>query len=164
MKKSTLFVLTVLFLSFSSYSQIYRNTFMVGGSLHFDNYKSGVSGNTNSSFSATPMVGYFFVDDFAGGIQMTFSNFSAYSATSLSPFIRYYWKNLFFQLRYDYTRSQLSGMSVASRSALGTDLGYAVFFNDNVAMEPSFYFTKGLASESGFSYGLKIGFQIYLNR
>ena len=162
MKKQLLSLLIMALISFGSSAQIYKNTFMVGGSLMFNNTK--VEGNSNSSFSASPMIGYFFVDDFAGGVQMNFSNFSAYSATSLSPFIRYYWKNLFFQLRYDYTRSQLSGMSVASRSALGTDFGYAVFFNDNVAMEPSFYFTKGLSSDSGFSYGLKIGFQIYLNR
>lgn len=168
MKNLIILLLVIFSLNSHLHSQIYKNTLMVGGSLSFNNAKNG-TGATSSSFQASPMLGYFFADNFAGGLQVTLSSYKFSSSvsnsyTSFSPFVRYYLKNIFIQLRYNYNRSNIANSSAHSFSTMGTDIGYAVFFNDNVAMEPAFYFNNGFKKNSGINYGFKIGLQVYLNR
>jgi hypothetical protein len=133
---------------------------MAGGSLYFNHYADNEFDISNTYFNVSPQFGFAFADNFIAGAWFSIATFSDVSTWSVAPFVRYYMKNFFLQAQYGYSRSGDIGTSI-----FGTDLGYAIFLNDNVALEPAFYynqyFNNGL---NGYDLGFKIGFQVYFNR
>lgn len=157
MKKSILIAILLFTFNSGMNAQIDRHTFMVGGNAYFQNSKSVNASESYNQFRFSPRVGYFMVDNFAIGVGLEFSAFNGSSVTNLTPFLRYYVKNFFLQGAYKYNTNY---------SAVQFDLGYAMFLNENVAIEPSFYFAENFDSDGllGRNLGIQIGFQIYLNR
>lgn len=160
MKKIVLLALLVFGLGKFSNAQIEGGTMMAGGSAYFNSYNNSELDIHQSSVNISPQFGLAFADNFIAGAWFSFSSFSDISSWSVAPFLRYYMKNFYLQTQYGYSRSGDIGSSV-----FGADLGYAMFFNDNVALEPALYFNQyfndGLA---GSDVGFKIGFQVYFNR
>ena len=160
MKKHVLAFMLFLGIAGGSFAQIDGGTMMVGGSAYFNQYRNTELDTKFNSLSISPQFGLAFADNFIAGAWFSFSNFSDISSWSIAPFARYYYKNAFVQLQYGYSRTGDVGQSI-----FGTDIGYAIFLNDNVALEPAVYyaqyFNNGLA---GADLGIKLGFQIYLNR
>lgn len=160
MKRILLAAMILLGTGFSSNAQIEGGTMMAGGSLYFNRFADNEFDIENTTFNVSPQFGLAFADNFIAGAWFSFSSFSDVSSWSVAPFVRYYMKNFFLQAQYGYSRSGDIGSSL-----FGTDLGYAMFLTDNVALEPAFYynqyFNDGL---SGYDLGFKMGFQIYFNR
>lgn len=160
MKKILFSILLAISCSFTSYSQIDAGTMMAGGSLYFNRYANNDLNIESTTFNVSPQFGLAFADNFIAGAWFSFATFSNVSNWSVAPFVRYYMKNFFLQAQYGYSRSGDIGTSI-----FGTDFGYAMFLNDNVALEPAFYynqyFNDGL---NGYDLGFKIGFQVYFNR
>lgn len=160
MKKILFSILLSIGFSVTSYSQIEGGTMMAGGSLNFNHSRGNNSSASYTSFNVSPQFGLAFADNFIAGAWFSFATFSDVSNWSVAPFVRYYMKNFFLQAQYGYSRTGDIGTSV-----FGTDLGYAMFLNDNVALEPAFYFNQHF--NDGLDYydlGFKMGFQIYFNR
>jgi hypothetical protein len=151
---------SLLFLGFSGVSeaQIEAGTMIAGGSAYFNHYRSS-STVKSTSLMIAPQFGLAFADNFIAGAQVNINSFSSTSNWQVSPFVRYYAQNAFLQLRYGYSRSGSSG-----QSTLGADLGYAIFVNKNVAIEPAFYYERYLSAPTGANLGMKIGLQFYFNR
>lgn len=166
--KKLLLIATVL-LGFNLSAQITGGTMLAGGSASFNYYKNSEFDYSRTTLTVGPQFGLAFADNFVAGawfgmssskLKDAFGSVSS-SAWSVGPFVRYYMQNFFLQLGYGYSKSG----SADGSSILDVELGYAMFFNDYVALEPALYynqyFSNGLA---GADLGAKIGFQVYFNR
>ena len=170
MKKKIFALVGVIALSSATlYSQIEQGTFMLGGDAYF-NYKfpSGVKASSDLNFS--PKVGFFIVDNMAIGASMSFNSFKGGSSFSVAPFMRAYYKENFYgQLQVGFGRSsfEVAGTTTTT-SGLNTelDLGYTIFLTDNIALDPALYynFYTNASKYGGSNLGMKIGFQLFLNR
>ena len=156
--KRLLFATTLSLFAFFGTAQIEGGTIMAGGSLRFNHYTAANNGGSSTSFVINPQIGIAFADNFVAGSWLEFTSFSNLSSWRVGPFVRYYMKNFFFQVGYGYTRTGDVGVSL-----LDLELGYAMFFNDNVALEPAVYYNQYF-NGGGYDLGAKIGFQIYFNR
>lgn len=157
MKRILLF--TLLISSFQLTAQIKKNTIMAGGSLTFSNHTPKGGGSSSTIFNINPNFGYFVADNFAVGTGLSFNAYgSGNNIVYVSPYLRYFVKKFYLQTKFDYGRYYSQ-----NNSNLSFDLGYALFLNDNVALEPAFYFSQNLNGQ-GSNLGFKMGFQIYFNR
>ena len=165
MKKNISLIVLLLTFSFNSFSQIEKNTLMIWGSASFDNQHTKSTNNTSTSLKINPQFGFFFADNFAVGAVFGINNFGSVKSWSASPFVRYYLKYLFTEVSYGLKRETIGDFSDNS-SVLKGSIGYAVFLNDNVALEPSLYYSQNFAGGKtyGSNYGIQLGLQIYLNR
>src|SRR6476469_5325994 len=74
MKKMIFFIL-LAFITTTSFAQIYQGQWMVGGNLSLQESKYGdVSGTKITQFNTSPDIGYFFINNFAGGLRFTFNS------------------------------------------------------------------------------------------
>jgi hypothetical protein len=163
MKKIIIAFFMLLGLSATSVAQIEGGTILAGGNAYFNHYRSFETSAKSSQLMFAPQVGFAFADNFVAGAYFSFSSFSSFSSWTVAPFLRYYAKNAFVQLGYGYSQSK-TGNQISSGSVLSLDLGYAIFLNDNVALEPALYYNQNLKGFDSASMGMKLGFQIYFNR
>jgi hypothetical protein len=159
MKRVLLLVVLIMGLS-TVQAQIDGGTMLAGGSATFNHYSNKDLNVKSTYLSIQPQFGLAFADNFVAGAWFSFSSFTNVSSWSVAPFLRYYMKNFFIQTGYGYSRTGDVGQSL-----FDLELGYAMFLNDYVALEPALYynqyFNDGFA---GNDLGAKIGFQIYFNR
>jgi outer membrane protein len=199
MKKLVLF--SFLFASlFSANAQFEQGRMLAGGrgslSIVKDKNKVGntsVVTGTNVNFTLTPQFGYFIMDNLAVGAELQFgvssfnpkdNGFSSSSTvnTLIGPFARYYFEpGIFVQggfgLGSQSTKFEAGNGTtteikfVTSRVNLG--VGYALFLNDNVAVEPMIMYQSMVNREidsdpveKDVDNGIyiSVGFQIYLSK
>lgn len=162
-------LITILFSGFSS-AQINKNTLMVGGSGSFSKSANGNGIESSSRITLTAGAGYFVLKNLALGTSFGFDRYGEhYNSWSITPFVRYYVKNIFAQVGYGFSKTSYYPSSPDydyNRTVFKSELGYALFLNNNVAIEPAFFFNQYFndGKNSGSNFGLKIGFQIYINR
>jgi outer membrane autotransporter protein len=143
----------------SGFSQFEQGNILLSGqsSFGFSSEKTKFDGNDVSkqtTFSLTPAVGYFFVDNLAAGLLLDVSSSKAESETSdaesknstfsVGPFVRYYLQQkIFFQadLGFGSSKSEFSSGGSTSDSdysvfSFGLGAGYAAMISDRVAIEP----------------------------
>ncbi|NRA12553.1 MAG: hypothetical protein HRT57_11420, partial [Crocinitomicaceae bacterium] len=150
----------------TSNAQINSGTMVAGGSASFNHraYPNGISGST--SLSIQPQFGIAVADNFlVGGWFRMYSIKDVRSNFSVSPFVRYYVNNFYAQGGYGFSYSKAGDIS-STGSIIDFELGYAAFLNDNIALEPAFYYNATFSGKSYIysDFGFKIGFQIYFNR
>lgn len=147
-------------MTFNSNAQIESGTILAGGGLTFNHYINKQTDQSSTSFVISPQFGFAIAEDFVLGAWFSFQTVSDFNSWSVAPFVRYYMSNFFVQAGYGYNQSGEVG-----RSVIDAELGYAIFLNDNIALEPALYynqyFNNGL---NGADLGAKIGFQLYFNR
>ena len=170
MKKKVIALVGMVVLSSSAlFGQIEQGTFMVGGNAYFNySFPSGVK--ATSDLNISPNAGVFIVDNMAIGATMMFNSFKGGSSFSVAPFMRAYYKENFYgQLQVGFGRSsfEVAGTKTTT-SGLNTelDMGYTIFLTDNIALDPALYYnfyTDG-SKYGGSNLGMKIGFQLFLNR
>lgn len=170
MKKKIIALVGMVALSTTSLlSQIEQGTVMLGGDAYFNySFPSGIKASSNLNIS--PKAGFFIVDNMAIGASMTFNSFKGGSNFSIAPFMRAYYKGNFYgQLQVGFGRSsfEVAGTTTTT-SGLNTelDMGYTIFLTDNIALDPAIYYnfyTEG-SKYGGSNLGMKIGFQLFLNR
>lgn len=166
--KKLLFI-AAIFLGLNVNAQITGGTMLTGGNASFSHYRNNDQDYSSTTLALGPQFGLAFADNFVAGAWFSLSSTSwksafdndSYSAWSVGPFVRYYMQNFFLQLGYGYQKFG----SADGQSIIDVELGYAMFFNDFVALEPALYynqyFDNGL---DGADLGIKLGFQIYFNR
>ena len=159
--KTTLTMLLLSLIAFTTSAQTSKGSWTVGGgaSLRFDN--SNVTGDLSgsdqsmSSFSISPSAGYFVTDGLAIGTSVTYSTFSRDSddgvfessgnSVSFGPFIQYYHESGVFVsvgagIGRSNSDSEVNGMDFENNSSFrraGVALGYAIFLNDHISLEPA---------------------------
>lgn len=172
MKKLSL--VSCLFLLIGSVSaQIQKNDWLIGGGIKFSSNEA--DNFTTTVFDFSPNAGYFFANNFAGGIRAGINsvkeeNKGAISNTLISPFLRYYFLpsdgkvNIMLDGSFGFGSTSVSGETKA-QSGLAFAAGPAIFLNKHVALE----FTLGYSSlkfeddpHRSNTFTLGAGFQVHL--
>lgn len=172
-------------------AKIYQRSLMVGGSIS-GSYKSldnnlgteTIPGN-RTQVEGDVRIGYFALDDFALGGRVTANHYRQKTGTDQSavrntyilmgPFVRYYINSGFFgEASYSLGVNNSSSGSKSDLSEARGGIGYAIFINPKVAVEPAVHLTylkeKRLDNSTANKYisefgpSLTIGLQIYLYR
>ncbi|MDQ3682596.1 MAG: outer membrane beta-barrel protein [Bacteroidota bacterium] len=177
MKK--IFLVAFAFISIVADAQIYKGQFMVGGNAGFQTSKGEDAPDDSrvTTVEFNPNVGYFFIDNLAGGLRLSLSSYKekgedeGFTSLLAAPFIRYYFLpavqkvNLFADASFG--AGSFGGDDKESFNQFSISAGPAVFLTPNTALE----FGIGYRSQGGDAFGgekryntigLNIGFQIHL--
>lgn len=148
-----------------SYAQISKGSILVGAgsNLNFTSI-SPDPGDNYSSFQLQGKVGYFFVDNFAGGLRLDHLKEDESGRTIFGIFGRYYLNNVIIlgaslgSVRFDL------GQGDASSTFIGLEGGYAAFITDNIAVEPTLNLDFISGDFDQTNIGLNVGFSLYFGR
>jgi hypothetical protein len=150
-------------------AQIEKGTVLVGASsnLGFTSVKPD-GGDSESAFSLDIKAGYFFVDNFTAGLNLSLATTDGFSQTGIGVFGRYYINGKIFlgagynaiAQKYESTPDDIK----VNYGMIPLEAGYAAFLTPNIAVEPSLNFGIMTGDADGTSFGLNVGFAIYLNR
>jgi hypothetical protein len=177
--KKLLFVLAVTVVSVSAMAQgnINKGNLLIGGQAGFSSSSMKDVDGSTTSIEFSPNIGYFFANQFAGGLRLSFDSMKesdeneTASSVSFAPFLRYYFMpaankvNLFADASYGFG-SMKYGESV-SFNQFSIMAGPSFFLNPSTALEVGL----GYTSQGGDAFGgdtrlntigLKVGFQIHL--
>lgn len=166
----------------SAFSQTYQGQWMVGGNASFESYKHGdVDDSKLTTFQLNPNVGYFFINNLAGGVRLSFTSFKeeddedAFTVLSAGPFIRYYFLppaekvNIFADAGASF--GSIGGDDKESFNEFSIMAGPSIFLTPNVGLEFGLFYKSqgGDAVEMSWgdddrdnTFGINIGFQIHL--
>ncbi len=154
-------------------AQIMKNDWLLGGGIKFSSNK--VADIKTSMFEFSPNAGYFFVNNFAGGLRADVNSVKlededAISSTLFSPFLRYYFLpgdnkvNIMVDGSFGFGSTSALGDS-KSQAGFGLAAGPAIFLNKHTALE----FTLGYNSikyeddpDRSNTFTIGVGFQIHL--
>lgn len=168
----------LLIVAHAGFSQIYKGQWLVGGNGGFETGKFGDSDASKyTSFTFSPNAGYFFINNFAGGVRLSLESTKfkneddATSSFLFAPFVRYYFLpaaekvNIFADAGFG-VGSIKSGKS-ESFNQYSIMAGPAVFLSPNTALEFALqYRSMGGDAFGGddrqSAFGLNIGFQVHL--
>lgn len=172
MKKLSLAIMLFLLIG-SLTAQVQKNDWLIGGSTKFASNKT--ADIKTSMFEFSPNAGYFFANNFAGGLRTDINSVKvededAISSTLISPFLRYYFlpsdSKVNIMLDGSFGFGSTSGMGeTISQSGFGFVAGPAIFLNKHTALE----FTLGYNSikfeddpDRSNTFTVGVGFQVHL--
>jgi hypothetical protein len=158
MKQTTLLLTVVFLFSISSFGQLDKKTWLVGGSGTFnansDNFQSTTvtSEYQVTEIKVTPNIGYFIVDKLALGVKSSFfwrkdkgiSSNAGNSKTlrfDYGPFVRYYFLtkekpfNLLADLSYQFGNLKFISNDKGVRNNFSIMAGPVIYFNSSVGVE-----------------------------
>ena len=160
---------------------IHKGSWMLGGNASFTSTKISDFDGSTTTISLSPNVGYFFVDQLAGGLRVSLESLKeegddAETMWSLSPFARYYFLtpakkvNVFLEASYGFGGFSFGGESV-NINQFSFMAGPSIFLTPAVALEFGIGYTSiggelyDLMISDGSrsnTFGLNIGFQVHL--
>lgn len=177
-------IVVMSFMIMSTYGQVQKGTFLIGGMANLSSAQS--DGSNFLSGYLSPSIGSFISNHLALGLSVPYSFYKYSGGVSqnigISPFGRYYFftkekSSLFVPFNvslsnsiYNSTNSSTNTVYSTTSGSLG--IGYTYFIYRSVGIETnlSYYLTKStnniMANSTTYSRGIKlfIGFQIYLNK
>jgi hypothetical protein len=176
--KKVLIAACLLVSSNAIFAQVNKGQWLAGGNIGFESQKHGDGKATSFNFS--PDAGYFFIDNFAGGLRVDFSSYKekdaddATTSFSLAPFVRYYFLpaaqkvNVFADASFGF--GSRGADEKESFNEFGIMAGPAVFLTPNTALEFALYYKSaggdaykiGTDDDRFNRFGVNIGFQIHL--
>jgi hypothetical protein len=167
MKKNLLTLIVVFVSFFAAHAQVPKGTVLVGASsnLAFAS-ESPDGGDSYSRFNLDAKVGYFFIENLAGGLRLDFGKIDDYSTTTIGLFGRYYINgNIITGLSIgSYTTDPGGSFEKSSSTVIGLEGGYAAFITDNIAVEPTLNLDLLSGDYDATRFGFRVGFSLYLNR
>lgn len=150
MQKIIFIFICLVFYNINAYSQITKDTWMIGGSAGFRNSTYNNGGDFSSKQTIVELsgdIGYFIIDKLAVGLKPGYNRTGTNNPRlvaniyEVGPFIRYYilpadkTVNIFTELSYQYGILKTNqGISQNSNNFSGI-AGCAVFFNSSVALD-----------------------------
>ena len=172
MKTSILFTVFLVAIFSSLTAQIEKGRLLVGGNVGISSVLVENSDFNTTSFGINPNVGVFVSDGLAvgGGISLgaVWSQREPFFSIGLSPFIRYYLPSFFFgEASFTY-RTTISDFNDQNSFNISPAIGYAIFINDFIAIEPAvvadFLLESDENSLNATIISGRVGFQIYLDK
>lgn len=157
--KKLLFILFAVSLAGSAFAQINKGSVLVGASSNL-NFRSVKFDNSDrfSVFELGVKGGYFVIDNLTVGLDLGYQKIDNTSITNFGIFGRYYFQGKIFG---GAGLSFLKFEDQDSQTSIPFEIGYAAFITENIAIEPAFQFSVG---DNTNTYGLRVGFSLYLNR
>ena len=164
-------------------AQINKGQWLVGGNAGFTSSKDGDYKTSTVQFS--PNVGYFFINNLAGGLRLNVSSeknkFNDYetteTGTSIAPFVRYYFLpaaqkvNVFADASYSFGSMKYKEEGEEDQKAnvngFTISAGPAIFLTPNTALELTLGYNSSKiedAEESTGTFLFGVGFQIHLGK
>jgi len=169
MKKKVVSFLAFVLVAGVATAQTESGNWLIGGDLELNTSKN------NTVVNISPMAGYFFANNFAGGGNLTFdlTKFGDAKVTTfgIGPFLRYYFGTTNIKPlvhgSFDYTSTKAEDETFNGMNYFLAG-GLAAFINRNVAIEGLAGYSHTKIRHSGEDAGsggfrLKIGFQVYLS-
>lgn len=137
---------------------IKKGNMIIGGTGSIGN--QNYAGSETKTFSAyiNPTCNYFFVDNLATGLTASigYTKLEGDKTTSLGigPNIRYYFNNGFL-MRAESLYSKSSGFGTSKVFTFKSGIGYALFINSKVSIEPAllYYFSSQKVSIPDRTFG-----------
>lgn len=176
--KKLLLAASLLVTAHSMMAQINQGQILAGGNAGFSSYKQG--DNKVFSFNVSPNIGYFFINNFAGGLRLNFSRTKqkgaedAYVNYGVAPFLRYYFLpaaqklNVFADASYGFEKEKY-GSGKENGNYYQIMAGPVLFLTPNTGLEFALYYNsmggklyENAAGDRGNTIGLNIGFQVHL--
>jgi hypothetical protein len=161
----------------AGFAQVNQGQWLVGGNASFSSAKYPALKTTSFEFS--PNVGYFFIDNFAGGLRFDIQSVKEKlggveekaSSTSIAPFLRYYFLpasqkvNVFADASYGFGSMKFDGGESVGISGYSIMAGPAIFLSPNTALEVTVGYGSTKIEDDNertntFRFG--VGFQIHL--
>lgn len=149
----------------SSSALIPKGSMIIGGSAGFD--MQFEDGNNSSILYLSPQFGYFLTDNLALGAAISFTKVKDVDPVfGFGPFARYYLNNgLFGQLQYEFQSQPTFLDERINGSAAGLGVGYALFLNNSISLEPLVYYKRHFGDLGEYNQvGLQVGISAYLGR
>jgi hypothetical protein len=162
----TFCTLSLILISYAASSQVEKGTIFVGTSSNLSLLSTSTGGNSDISFDIYGKIGYFFIDNLVGGVDLGYGRLGNSNSFTLGLFSRYYIAGKYFLgAGYSNTNYKSSGNSV-DVGLLIFEGGYAAFLTKNIAIEPALVYTRFTGDVAGNSsnFGLRVGFSLYFNR
>jgi len=152
--KKLLLVLTVAFITSQVGAQTEKGNVMVGGEVLL------LARSGNTTFTASPNIGYFFMDNVAGGAEFDIITGGGSTNWGIGPYLRAYFAGNPTGKMFAQAGIDLNGATGSKTSAgFAGRLGYATFLNRNVALE---FAGRVITSTGSTLFGVGAGFQIHL--
>ncbi|MEJ7692689.1 hypothetical protein [Daejeonella sp.] len=169
----TFLVLSICLFFENAYSQTAKGYWLAGGQAAFSSDRNDDGGTVlnRKIFQASPMSGYFFINNLAGGLRTSFrythlSSSENYTSFSAGPFVRGYFLpverkvNLFAQADYMYENQ-------VKANIYSVNAGPVIYFHDNVGIEFTVGYSVSAYKGTPAQYRTLqsgIGLQIHLNK
>ena len=183
MKKSFILIFVIVLAVNYANGQITKGNWMVGGNGSFSSQKEILNSIDvkGVSIHLSPSAGYFFVNNFAGGLRARFDytkveytgSYSNTSQFGFGPFMRYYFLtpekniNLFAESAYQFSRNSGSNNASNSSNIFTFSAGPVIYLNSSVGIELAasyeLYDNKAIKISTK-TFFLNIGFQIHLEK
>ena len=181
MKVFTRSIVTLLlfagFAQMASAQAVNSGAWMLGGSVGFNSIKSDGDDNSETYLNVSPNVGYYIINNLAIGARINFVSYSydgeSESQFGFGPWARLYVVNsLFAQASIDFGSTGMDFFSLLAdegSSTLNFGIGYSLFLNNSVAIEPQLQYSIYSGDEDGIlsdytKFGFNIGIQAFLGR
>jgi hypothetical protein len=185
-KKKSILILFIICLSVTSFSQIYKGQWLIGGDAAFNSYK--YYSTKTSAFTLSPAGGYFFLNKLAGGLRLSYyAGYYSYQPggkgretfLSVAPFIRYYFlsaeqkMNLFADGGYGYSWGKYKSRPQPDfryhSKIISFKAGPVVLLNPHTALEITVGYDhsiRGVLIDTLATNSLQIGvgFQIHIGK
>jgi Outer membrane protein beta-barrel domain len=175
--KKVFMVAVATILIHTGFAQVNQGQWLVGGSASFSSSKNGDYKTSLIEFA--PDAGYFFIDNFAGGLRFSVQSAKEElgsmegkaSSTTIAPFVRYYFLpaaqkvNVFADASYGFGSVKGEEGPSVSVSGFSFMAGPAIFLSPNTALEVTLGYSSTKMEEAQdrtntFRFG--VGFQIHL--
>ncbi|WKZ61202.1 MAG: hypothetical protein QY309_06890 [Cyclobacteriaceae bacterium] len=160
--KKTLLTLFAAITVFAASAQIEQGTIIINGASSFDFTSYNEDAGDFSEFNVGVKGGYFFAENLAVGLNLSLYKFSEADDAwvGIGPFARYYFDGkIFAGAGFLFEKA-----GEASASQIPLEVGYAIFLNDAVAIEPNLNYTLFGGDREGGAFGLNVGISVYLGR
>ena len=164
----------------TGFAQVNKGQWLVGGNAGFSSTKWGDF--KTSTFQFAPDAGYFFINNFAGGLRVSVESTkvkldggddATTSSTMIAPFVRYYFLpsaqkvNVFADASYGFGSSKEEGSESQGISGFSINAGPAIFLSPNTALELTLGYNSVKVEDvddrkNTFQFG--VGFQIHLGK
>ena len=177
--KKLLISALVLTLSKSTFSQINKGQWLAGGSVGFESSKYGDQDDTKTTtFQFSPNAGYFFLQNFAGGLRATIQTEKVKGSDAdnnllFAPFVRYYFLpasqkvNILADASYGFGSVKSDGES-DGYNQFAFSAGPAIFLSQHTALELLLQYRSAGGDAFGDdrlnNFGVNIGFQVHLGK
>jgi hypothetical protein len=169
--KKVLLTLFAAVVVMSASAQIGKGTILVGGSSNLGvNSIKPKDGDSETLFNLDAKAGYFFIDNLAAGINLSYAKLGDVSSVGIGAFGRYYVNGKIilgagFTSFNDKDVDIFDGTEIkSSYNAFGVEAGYAIFVTDNFAIEPTINYNSISGDLEYSTLGLNVGFTLYIGR
>lgn len=154
--KKVVLACSLLVATIAATAQTEKNTLLLGGNISFNSTESV------SSFTATPNIGVFVINNLAVGGEFSLYTSEGFTSWGVGPYARYYFGQQTKGKPYLGASALIGGAEGSdTRAGFGAHAGYAFFLNKSIALQLGVQYSR---MEEVDNFGIGAGFQIHFKK